>query len=592
MIIDCDNLPGHWKAICTGDHKKANGKRHTLEDRKELLAMRLGVSADDIELNPSPFDPIKSSGVGDRLKDIITREVGASPCGECRDEIAKLNLMTADKVRENRSQIADNIVERAKTKAAKWWQRWGAKIAPNYAKARVLAWIEESITPSIIAPSVFPLNFITSLTVAIRVAPRKNPRLEETIASLTNAGFPKPIVFAEPGTGFDADVVWQEKLGAIGSFKAMCDRLVKMDSEWLLLCEDDVAFSDHASFYLRTLNVTDEVLSLYTAGPRQQDAKGWSNCGPSFVGSLAMMMRRSTLRKIMSTKVYKTWPKPDCVDRLIRAATRELKLDLKTHNPSLCQHTGDTPAIYENRKITDIRMAKDWTQTTTVEPPKVTIITPTGDRQGSFRLCERWMSQQDYTGEIQWIVVDDGKKPTTVTMGQRYIREAPINRHSLCRNIRAAVPHVTGECVFVIEDDDYYHPHYISTMVGRLQHADLVGEFGAKYYYLRHAMWRHNVQTENHASLCRTGMNVNVLPTLLECAEGYHPSIDLRLWEKWAGSRLSWRDEAGTQSLCVGIKGVEGRQSRGWRPSKSAAKDVGTSQLRLWVGKDAIHYIT
>jgi hypothetical protein len=338
------------------------------------------------------------------------------------------------------------------------------------------------------------------------------------------------------------------------------------------------------------MSVTDEVLSLYTAGPRQVDKPGWNKCGTTFVGSLAMLLRRSVLQKIMQTKAWRKWPKHDCVDRMMRSATAELGIAIMLPNPSLAQHTGDTPAIYENRQMTDIRQAKDWTQAGRFKPPSVTLITPTGDRHEAFALCERWMAQQSYTGSIQWIVVDDGKRPTNPTMGQKYIRTKPMHRHSLCRNLRAAIPHVTGDLVFVIEDDDYYHPHYLSTMAGRLHHADLVGEFGAKYYYVREQSWRHRFETEQHASLCRTGMLRSVLQTLMACAEGDHPSVDLRLWRRWKGSKASWIDAAGTQSMCVGIKGVEGRSSRGWRPAKDAASDLTSQVLRKWVGKDAEVY--
>jgi hypothetical protein len=289
----------------------------------------------------------------------------------------------------------------------------------------------------------------------------------------------------------------------------------------------------------------------------------------------------------MQTKAWKKWPKHDCVDRMIRSATAELSIAIMLPNPSLVQHTGDTPAIYENRKIDDIRQAKDWTPQGQFKPPSVTLITPTGDRHEAFALCERWMSQQSYTGQIQWIVIDDGKRPTTPTMRQQYLRKPPMHQHSLCRNLRTAIPHAIGDLVFVIEDDDYYAPHYLSTMVGRLQHAELVGEFGAKYYYLRHRSWRHRHESEKHASLCRTGMRRSVLPSLIDCCQGNHPSIDLRLWKSFTGSKLSWVDAEGTQSLCVGMKGVDGRQSRGWKPSHNAVVDTDLQTLEKWVGDDA-----
>ncbi len=591
-MFDCNQLKGHLRSICEGTHTKASGRTHTLNERREIVGRYLSIDASQIEL-PMPATASRiQSDIGTRLHAIIERDAGAKiECSECRDEVTKLNLLTADQVQAERESIAIGIVERGKTKAPKFWQRWGAKLAPGIAKQQALSWIDEACRPPVPKEKqTYPLNFATEIAVGMRIAKRKTPRWQESIESIVAAGFKRPILFAEPDAGVEADVTWSENLGAAKSFKAMCERLVNEPSECLLLCEDDILLSAHTADYVRTLNVTDEVISLYTPGPRQAGNRGFNKCGSSFVGSLALLLRRSVLKSLMQTSAWTNWPKHDCVDRLMRAATNEIGIAIMLPNPSLCQHVGDTPAIYTGRKITDIRQAKDWTEGGPYAPQSVTLITPTGDRQESFRLCEQWMRQQSYTGPIQWIVVDDGVKPTAVTMGQHYIREAPMKGHSLCRNLRSAIPHVTGDIVFLAEDDDYYHPHYLSTMAGRLRHADLVGEFGAKYYYIRHNKWRHRHSQEKHASLCRTGMTRAVLPALAECAAGHHPSVDLRLWASWKGSKLSWKDEEGNQSLCVGIKGVRGRQSSGWRPVRDAKSDPDGSVLRLWVGADSKYY--
>ena len=437
-------------------------------------------------------------------------------------------------------------------------------------------------------PLSYPLRFVTTIQPAMRIAKRIKPRWQETLDSLNSAGFLGTKTYCEPDAGVVGDVVWPTKKGPIGSFKAMClDVLATTDAEWFLLCEDDIAVSSHAADYVRQFNLTNEVLSLYTSGTRQQSIDKWAKIRLPLIGSLALLMRRSTLQAITQTSQWAKWPKHDCVDQLIHRACAEKDIPVLTHNPSLVQHTGDTAAIYADRKLTSNRVAKDWTQAGQWTPPLITVITPTGDRPEAFALCERWMSQQTYTGRIQWIVVDDGVEPTTCTMGQHYIRQRPMNHHSLCRNLRSAIPRIQGECIFVVEDDDYYAPHYLSTMVGRLQRADLVGEFGAKYYYLRHESFRHNHQSEHHASLCRTGMTRAVLGTLERCAQGWHPSVDLRLWRSWNGSTFTWRDAGGTQSLCVGMKGVEGRQSRGWKPSRNAVADPDLMTLEKWVGKEA-----
>lgn len=593
-MLDCSKLPAHLKAICDGTHRKADGSFHSLNDRKNILSryLRVDISAVDIEPKSQPSIKVFNSEIGTRLHAIIERETnGKIECSACRDEVTKLNLMTAEQVMSEINSTADGIVKRAKKKAPKFWQRWGATLAPDIAKARVIGWIEEACSSPSQTPDP-PIKFVTSVAVGMRVANRANPRWRQTLNSIQNSGFPKPIIFAEPDAGISeyADYVWEEKLGAFRSFAEMCRIMITREEEWLLLCEDDVDFSDHLNAYIRTLTIGNEVVSLYTSGPQQRPILGLSECGESFTGSHAILIRKSVLKELMLSIAWAKWPKHDCVDKLIRQTTKERGIKLLSHNPSLCQHTGDTASIYPQRKLTSVRLAKDWTQNGPWAPPLVTLITPTGDRQGSFALCEKWIQQQDYTGPIQWIVVDDGVTPTETTQQQTYLRETAQRKHSLCRNIRTAIPHIQGQYILIIEDDDYYHPHYISTMVGRLQNADLVGEVGAKYYYVRESRYHHFTE-HKHASLCRTGLTRNVLDTLKQCAEGNNPSIDLRLWAKWRGSRETWKDLEQSQSLCVGIKGVSGRSSKNWKLSRRSIADLDNETLKKWIGADW-HYYT
>ena len=542
--------------------------------------------------NPRPqtkrsrVPPADVSTLGTQIRSAFESAMGTTiTCGACLTFLKSLNQLAT----LNHAALVDDLYRVSLPIPAEIRNR-------HKGPTKFRAWLSSVIAPIVPAPPIvaYPLNFVTSIQPAMRIAKRATPRWYQTLQSIEAAGFRDTLLFAEPDSGPDvvdaADTVWTAKLGPITSFKAMCQELLRWPAEWLLLCEDDIVLSNHAADFVRTWNLTNEVVSLYTCGPRQQNFKGLSEVTKPLVGSLALLIRKSVLQTLMKTKTWQAWPKSDCVDQMVYRACREAHIPLLTHNPSLVQHTGDTAAIYKDRGLTALRTAKDWTQEGVWTPPAVTLITPTGDRHASFTKCEQWMRQQSYTGQIQWIVVDDGMTPTTCTMGQEYIRERPLNYHSLCRNMRAAIPRIKGDVVLVIEDDDYYHPHYVSTMVGRLQHADLVGEFGAKYYYLKHRSWRHNVNSEHHASLCRTGMTRAVVPMLTEVAQGKHPSIDLRLWRQWTGTTLSWRDPDGTQSLCVGIKGVDGRQSHGWRPSRNAQRDRDREVLRRWVGEDARYY--
>jgi hypothetical protein len=220
--------------------------------------------------------------------------------------------------------------------------------------------------------------------------------------------------------------------------------------------------------------------------------------------------------------------------------------------------------------------------------PDVTIITPTGDRPEAFALCERWLSRQDYSGRVQVIVVDDGLIPMPCTMEQQHLRRLPQPDdppHTLAANLRMALPHVAGDRILIVENDDYYGRAYVSTMLRWLDGADLVGEVGAKYYHLRIPGWRW-YRSHTHASLCRTGLSRRALPALAEACASDHPSIDMRLWAGWRGSRYAFRDQTGGARLCIGMKGLPGRPSPLHHSLKGYRLDRGFEQLRRWVGDD------
>lgn len=92
-----------------------------------------------------PVIPPLATSYGNALAAIIARESGHHiECGDCKAEVLRLNQMTAHQIHLERDAIASAIVERGKTKALRWWQRWGATLAPEIAKRTVLSWIDEA----------------------------------------------------------------------------------------------------------------------------------------------------------------------------------------------------------------------------------------------------------------------------------------------------------------------------------------------------------------------------------------------------------------------------------------------------------------
>jgi hypothetical protein len=147
-MIDCEKLPGHLRDICAGEHRQSNGKPYTDSERAEIISRftRTVVDAGDLPKSALKLHPPKPkrSDVGTRLHAVIQRDAGKIECSECRDEVTRLNLLPASAVIDQADLIAEGIVERGQRKAPKFWQRWGATLAPGLAKAQALSWIYEA----------------------------------------------------------------------------------------------------------------------------------------------------------------------------------------------------------------------------------------------------------------------------------------------------------------------------------------------------------------------------------------------------------------------------------------------------------------
>lgn len=227
----------------------------------------------------------------------------------------------------------------------------------------------------------------------------------------------------------------------------------------------------------------------------------------------------------------------------------------------------------------------------------ITIITPTCDRPEAFALCQFWMSRQTYSGELQWIVVDDGTKPACTTMGQEYIRREPgkIGHHSLKENLLEALPHVRGDIVLIIEDDDYYAPNYIETMVSQVSKRSIAGEVGSKYYYLKDRGFVYNNE-HNHASLCRTAFCSSLIPQVKSIIESMSTSSWLVDWELWwkldCDKNLLPSNETG-KSICVGIKNLPGKPGPTHTHNTQRGRfnlDSSFNRFKDWLGEDWIFY--
>lgn len=122
--------------------------------------------------------------------------------------------------------------------------------------------------------------------------------------------------------------------------------------------------------------------------------------------------------------------------------------------------------------------------------PLVSIITPTYERAGFLEEAARGIRAQTYSN-YEWLILDDSREPCAALARAsdariRY-RHAP-QRQTIGAKRNRLVADARGEIIAHFDDDDYYTPGYLETMVALLQarEADFVKLSGYFLYDARH----------------------------------------------------------------------------------------------------------
>lgn len=111
--------------------------------------------------------------------------------------------------------------------------------------------------------------------------------------------------------------------------------------------------------------------------------------------------------------------------------------------------------------------------------PLVSLITPTFQRSAFLRLAARTVSALRHP-DLEWLVLDDSPEPDPWLGARASVGGVPLTylharqrlttgekRNRLCERAR-------GEIVAHLDDDDWYAPDYLTTMLGLLGDAELV----------------------------------------------------------------------------------------------------------------------
>lgn len=245
------------------------------------------------------------------------------------------------------------------------------------------------------------------------------------------------------------------------------------------------------------------------------------------------------------------------------------------------------------------------------------IITTTRNRPKAFEALKAWVKKQELQ-DYEWLIVCDGGAEDYVfprssgSAKVKVVKRDPSDdtMPSLCHNWLTALEHVSHDKCVVLEDDDWYHPMYLSEMSKMLDRADLAGFSHDAYYHVleRKAQRRHNIDL---AALAATGFRKNVVSFLKEVASKGDIHMDLILWHEYKGKKLLVNNFTGIDTNSrsqprlddkgnilgerprhVGIKqNWHGGEDGLTQATSGGGIDQTGKVLRAWLAEDAAFYL-
>lgn len=151
-------------------------------------------------------------------------------------------------------------------------------------------------------------------------------------------------------------------------------------------------------------------------------------------------------------------------------------------------------------------------------------------------------------------------------------------------NMNIALEHVSGDFIFVLEDDDFYAPNYLREMLSAFSNSDIVGLGNAKYYKMDMPGFtaRGNF---SHASLSQTAIKRSLLPLLKEAVNSGEFYFDVKLWDLAKQQKLPMTLISNTL-LSIGVKGMPGRKglTPAHKDNKGFLMDTGEKVFQEWFG--------
>lgn len=122
-------------------------------------------------------------------------------------------------------------------------------------------------------------------------------------------------------------------------------------------------------------------------------------------------------------------------------------------------------------------------------PGMISVITPTRNRDRFLKNALTYFRRQDYTN-IEWLILDDSPQAAECRgdlTGENIFYQHTDRKISVGEKRNILVEQARGEIIIQFDDDDYYAPNYVSSMVAALTElgADLINLRGWFMYDVR-----------------------------------------------------------------------------------------------------------
>jgi len=183
---------------------------------------------------------------------------------------------------------------------------------------------------------------------------------------------------------------------------------------------------------------------------------------------------------------------------------------------------------------------------------KLAFVTPTrGDRNEFLALCKRYVNRQslfvDSNISYQHFIIDYEPTSDEVDLNDRYQK-----------GLEQALE-FDADLIFFIEDDDWYHPNYVKSLIDLWLSKDQPSLFGFNttiYYHItKRKVWY--LDHPNHASMFNTVIDKELAEEIVKnrlFTRTPNIYLDIFLWKREV-NKLSFETP---KKLCLGIKHGKG----------------------------------